>query len=187
MKRKTFYYISLSLPYIALVFSGALSLVAYEFGFNWESPSGLFDILVGTVFFFSVSAIFWGPLYTWMAIVVLLWGIGKRADEVRRLVLLSPVLLGCSMGIPVFFVDLHGSAMMLIGGFLHMANLDFIARSLFEDYAFETSIGIGVAWAMMAGVCLVVGYMFVGIALLIERFMKRWNLFKEEERINHRV
>jgi len=38
-----------------------------------------------------------------------------------------------------------------------------------------------VAWAFMAALCMVIGYAFVGMALLIERALKKQNLFKPED------
>ena len=180
MKRKTFYSISLSLPYIALLLGGVLTYFAYARGF--DAPTfGSPDILLGIVFFFSVSGIVWGPLYTWMVIAMLFWGRSKNANEVRSMYLLSPVLLGCAMGIPALFVDIRSSTVSLIWGFLHIFNLDFIAPTLLENYSLEESLGIGLLWAFMAAICLVVGYGFVVLVLLIERGMKKLKLFKEED------
>lgn len=179
MKRKTFYVISLSLPYIALLFGSALTAVAYIRGLDpFAFRPG--NIFLSMVFFFTLSGIVWGPLYTWLVIVILFWGRGKKADEVRRLYLLSPVLLGCSMGIPALLVDLPASGVILAWFFLHIINLDFVATALFKDYPQGGLLGIPMLWAFMAVTCLVVGYVLVGIVLLIERVMKKRNLFKEE-------
>ncbi len=180
MKRKTFYNISLALPYLALVVSGGLAFFAYEAGMDWTTLDGLLGILAGSVIVFLVSSVIWGPLYTWMVVVMLFWGRGKPADEIRRMYLLSPILLGCSMGIPILFTDLPGSTALLAWGFLHLAHLDFIVQTFFKDYPLEESLGVGVAWVLMAAICLIVGYVFVGIVLLIEKSLKRRNLFKEE-------
>jgi hypothetical protein len=183
VKRKTFYGISLSLPYIALLFGGALTLVAYARGLDPAAAFSPGNIFLGMVFFFTISGIAWGPFYTWLVIVILFWGRGKKADEVRRMYLLSPVLLGCSMGIPALLVDIPASAVILAWSFLHIVNLDFVATALFEDYPQEGLFGIPMLWVFMAAICLVVGYVFVGVVLLIEKGMKRRNLFKEDENI----
>ena len=131
--------------------------------------------------FFTLSAILWAPLYTWMVVVMLLWGRGKAADEVRTLYLLSPALLACAMGFPVVLVGMPGSALMMVWGFLHMNNLDFIMPVFLDNYSVEQSLAIVLAWAFMAALCIVIGYAFVGGALLIERVMTRRGLFLEEE------
>lgn len=181
MKRKTFYYISLSLPYLALLLGGALTYFAYANGVDLSVLGGSQGILLGSVMFFSVSGIVWGPLYTWMVVAMLFWGRGKHADEIRSMYLLSPVLLGCAMGLPALFVDIRNSTELLLWGFLRIANLDFIVPTLLENYSLEESLGIGLIWAFMAALCVVIGYVFVGIVLLIERAVKRRGLFKEEE------
>lgn len=181
MNRKTFYHLSLSLPYIALVITGALAFIAYELKVDWEGLNGLLGILTGAVVFFSVSAVVWAPLYTWMVIVMLFWGRGKNADEVRKAYLFLPLLLACSMGIPAFFFYMESSAMLLSWGFLYLAHLDSVTSILFKDYSFQETIVVSVGWGFMAIICIVVGYMFVGAVLLIERVLKRFKLFQGEE------
>ena len=131
--------------------------------------------------FFTLSAILWAPLYTWMVVVMLLWGRGKKADEVRTLYLLSPALLACAMGFPALLVGMPGSALMMLWGILHLSNLDFIMPVFFDNYSVEQSLSVVLAWAFMAALCIVIGYAFVGGALLIERAMERRGLFLEEE------
>ena len=131
--------------------------------------------------FFSLSAILWAPLYTWMVVVMLLWGRGKKTDEVRTLYLLSPALLACTMGFPALLAGMPGSALMMLWGILHMSNLDFIMPVFFDDYSVEQSLSIVLAWAVMAALCIVIGYAFVGAALLIERVMTKRGLFLGEE------
>ena len=179
MKRKTFYHLSLSLPYIALLMSGAFTyLVQGPDPFSSSSPP---NILGGIVIFFTFSAIVWAPLYTWMVVVVLFWGRDKKADEVRRLYLLSPALLASAMGFPSLLVGMPGAGLMMLWGFLHMNNLDLIVPVFLDDYSVEQSLSVILAWAFMAAVCIVIGYAFVGCVLLIERVMQRRGLLIEEE------
>ena len=116
-----------------------------------------------------------------MVVVMLFWGRGKTAEEVRTLYLLSPVLLACAMGIPVLLVSIPGSGLLLLWGLLHLHNLDYVMPVLFENYSAEEYLSIGLAWAFMAALCIVIGYLFVGCVLLIERIMKRRGFFIEEE------
>jgi len=95
--------------------------------------------------FFTLSAIIWAPLYTWMAVVMLLWGRGKAADEVRTLYLLSPALLACAMGFPAVLVGMPGSALMMLWGILHMNNLDFIMPVFLDNYSVEQSLALVLA------------------------------------------
>ena len=178
MKRKTFYHISLSFPYIALILAGAFSYFAG--GFDNLGTSSSPTLLLGTMIFFSFSAAVWGPLYTWMVVVLLLWSRGRDADQVRQLYLFSPILLACSMGIPTLLVAIPDSAVFLLSGFLHMNNLDFVVPVLFRNFDHEQSLALGAAWLFMASICVVVGYAFVGVVILFERAMKKRGLFKED-------
>jgi hypothetical protein len=76
---------------------------------------------------------------------------------------------------------------MLLLGFLYMNRMDFIRPILFKDYQQEQILTAGLVWAFMAAICIVVGYMFVGIVLMIEKAMKRRDFFKEEEEVEHRT
>lgn len=131
--------------------------------------------------FFTVTAILWAPLYTWMVVVMLFWGRGKKAEEVRTLYLLSPALLASAMGFPALLVGMPGSGLMLLWGILHLSNLDFIMPVFFDHYSAEQSLSIVLAWGFMGALCIVIGYAFVGGALLLERAMMRRGLFMEEE------
>ena len=111
---------------------------------------------------------------------MLIWGRGKKTDEVRTLYLLSPVLLAFAMGFPALLVGMPASGLFLLWGILHMNNLDFIMPVFFENYSVDQSMSVGLAWAFMASLCIVIGYTFVGSALLIERAMKKRGMFKEE-------
>jgi hypothetical protein len=178
VKRKTFYLLSLIIPYLALIVAGGFAYLVD--GFNFFESSNPPGILLGTIYFFLISAAIWGPLYTWMVIVFLLWGRGRDADQVRRLYLLSPIVLASSMGIPVLLIEIRGSGQFLLWGFLRMNNMDFLFPSLFDSLDQEMSVGMGVAWVFMALICIVVGYAFVGTVAWVERIMIRRGKFKEE-------
>jgi hypothetical protein len=182
VKRKTFYHLSLSLPYIVLLISGAFTYFVEGLDF-FSSPSqpGAPGVLIGILAFFTLSAILWAPLYTWLVVVMLFWGRGKTADEVRKMYLLSPGLLAAAMGFPALLVSMPGSGLMMLWGLLHMNNLDFIMPVFFDDYSVEQSLSVVLVWAFMAALCLVIGYAFIGGVLLIERAMKRRGLLVEEE------
>lgn len=178
MKRKTFYQVSLSLPYIALLIAGASAYLtnAFETFDSSSTPTTLAGILV----FFSFSAVIWAPLYTWMVVAMLFWGRGKSTAEIRTMYLLSPVLLACSMGFPVLLLSTFDSAVLLSWGFLHMNNLEFLVPVLFKDYQQEQALIAGMLWAFMAALSVVIGYAFVGMVLLIEKALKRHRMFTEE-------
>ena len=181
MNRKTFYHLSLALPYIALILSGAFTYFTNGLAILDEGPPPSLTVLAGTLIFFTISAIVWGPLYTWMVVVMLLWGRSKKADEIRRMYLLSPLLLACSMGVPALLISIPDSAPFMLWGLLRMNNLDFVMPVLFRNYYHEEALGITAMWVFMAAISVLIGYVFVGIALLIERVFQRRNLFTAED------
>ena len=179
MKLRTFYHLSLAIPYLVLIFSGGITLLMNGFDPFMRSPDPALGIVAGVMVFFTFSAIVWGPLYTWMVAVMLIWSRNRRTEDVRRLYLLSPVLLGCSMGIPALAVDPASSGRLLAEGFLRMNNIGFAIPLLFGDSS-EESLYIGMAWLFMAAICMVVGYLFVGIVLLVERWLLAGGVLKED-------
>jgi hypothetical protein len=61
-----------------------------------------------------------------------------------------------------------------------MNHLDFVMPVFFRNYYHEQALGTTVSWVFMAATSVVIGYAFVGVALLIERALQRRNLFIEE-------
>ncbi|MFT3891643.1 MAG: hypothetical protein QM730_08435 [Anaerolineales bacterium] len=180
MKRRTFYQLSLSLPYILLIVTGAFTYFADGLNvFNDVPDSGL-SIITGMMVFYTIAGIVWGPLYTWMVVVMLLWGRGRSTEEIRRLYLLSPVLLACSMGIPVLITDPASSGRFFLEGILRMNNMGFAVPAIIVQGYEESSSVIGFAWLFMAAISILVGYIFVGIAMWLERVLTKRGKFKEE-------
>ena len=88
--------------------------------------------------------------------------------------LLSPVLLGCSTGILVLIIDPLNSGKFLLAGILNMNNMGFAVPVLLNNMNREASLGIGISWLFAAMICMVIGYVFVGFVLWLERaLMKR--------------
>lgn len=178
MKRKTFYHLSLTLPYLVLLVTGGLTYLTQDI--DLYSAPFLPNLLSGIAMFFTFSAVLWAPLYTWMVAVMLYWGRGKSADEVRGLYLLSPLLLASAMGFPALLISLPDAGRFLLWGILRMTHLDFLMSVFFDDYYLEQSLSIGLAWVFMAALSIVIGYAFVGAAWLIERSMLKRGLFVDD-------
>jgi hypothetical protein len=186
VKRKTFYHICLALPYLALLVSGMFMFSASLIGLMDGGATDnvwaiLLAMLLGSLSFLWIGGIIWVPLYTWMVIVMLFWSRGKSAEEVRNLYLFSPILLGCSMGFPAALIDFPGTLVMLAWGVQHLVNLDSVTSRFFDSETLSLGLSVGIIWAFMAAICVAIGYVFVGIALLLERLMKKRGLFKKEE------
>ncbi len=180
VKRKTFYHIALFLPYFVLLISGVFTYLIRGWDVFNETTLSSLSIFAGVMIFFTIAGIIWGPLYTWMVVALLFWERDKDIDQIRRMYLLSPLLLACSMGIPALLINFPDSGIFLLWGFLRMNNLDSAMPFLFRNDYHQQSITIGVAWAFMAALCIVVGYAFVGLVLLIEKGMKKRGAFREE-------
>jgi hypothetical protein len=183
VKRRTFYQLSLSFPYLVLIISGVFTYFADGLNIFNDVPDSALSLFIGVMVFYTISGIVWGPLYTWMVIVMLIWGRGKSTEEVRRLYLLSPVLLACAMGIPVLITDPATSGRFFLEGILRMNNMGFAVPPLLSQGYQESSSMIGFAWLFMAAISIVVGYAFVGIALWLERILAKRGRFKEEVEI----
>jgi len=179
MKRRTFYKLSLALPYLLLAISLAIVFLTKALDTFFSSPSSL-DVFLGVLAFFGISGIIWGPLYTWMVIVMLIWGRGRSTEDVRRLYLLSPVLLACSTGIFAISLSLPNSLFVLLDGLLRMNNMEFIASALFKNLESQMVSGVVFSWFFMATVCVVFGYVFVGVVVWVEKVLDKRGLFKDE-------
>ena len=179
MKRRAFYHLSLLLPYIVLAFSLAFSFLTGVIESFLDFPSSL-GIVAGVIGFFGLSGIIWGPLYTWMVIIAWVWSRGRTTNDVRQLYLLSPVLLAFSMGIPTLLIEPEGAWSFLLEGILRINNLGFAVPVFVRSIDSETSLVLGVAWLVMAVLCLVIGYAFVGIVLWIEKVLSKRGLLKDE-------
>ena len=176
MKRKSFYHLSLAVPYLALMLSGGITY----FG----NPTNPFDpppnVLLGLMAFFTGAAVVWAPFYTWMVVVLLFWARDKTAAQVKRTYLLTPLILACSLGLPVMAIDLISTRMLVIGGLTRLLNLDFLLPTLLRNVDVEQSLSAGFVWIVVATICLVIGYIFVGIILLIERELQKRQTFRDE-------
>jgi hypothetical protein len=183
MKRRTFYHLSLAIPYLALIVSGAVTFLASGFDVFTDTFGSSPGIFIGVTAFFTVAGIVWGPLYTWMVIVMLLWGRKRSTDDIRRLYLLSPFLLACSMGLPALVIDPGSSGRLFAEGILRMNNMGFAIPVLFGEVS-EEPLYIGMAWLFMAAICIVVGYAFVGTVVWIERGLTKRGKFKDEPELS---
>jgi hypothetical protein len=179
MKRRTFYHLSLLLPLAVLI--GSLGFTFLKDGFGMFAGRILdLDSLRNVAIFLILSAFFWGPLYIWMVIVMLIWGRGRSTGEVRRLYILSPFLLASSMGYPAVLSSPAIGLQFLLEGFLRVNNVSSVTTRLFQGLDQGDAYFFGSFWFVMAALCVLVGYAFVGIGLWMERLITRYGWFKEE-------
>jgi hypothetical protein len=172
MKRKTFLRLTLLIPYLALGASFAVSApIGNIFDFSYTD-----NFLVNVLIFFTVSAIIWGPLYTWIVVVLLLWSIGRSEHEIYQAYLLSPLILAGSMGIPASLIDLPQAGMVMLWGFLYSARMEFFMRYLFPYFTGEYAAYFAALIFMMGTLCLVVGYAIVLPVTWLDRALRKRNV-----------
>lgn|GEM_PF-3468725 len=179
MKRRTFYHLSLAIPYLALIVSGAVTYTVRGLDIFNDVPDPSLSVLVGALAFFTFAGVIWGPLYTWMVIIMLIWGRRRGTEDIRRMYLLSPVLLACSMGLPILVMDPASSGRFLLEGILRMNNMGFAVPILLGDSS-RDPMYIGMSWLFLAAICIVVGYAFVGTVVWAERVLSKRGKFKDE-------
>jgi hypothetical protein len=176
MKRKTFLRLTLPVPYLALGATFAVSAtVGGIFDFSY-SNSFLINLLV----VFTTSAIVWGPLYTWMVLVLLLWSIGRSENEIYRVYFLAPLILAGSMGLPASLMDLPQAGMVILWGILHSARMEFFMRFIFPNFDGEYALYFATAIFMMGTLCILIGYAFVLPITWVDRALRKRNVLITE-------
>ena len=174
MQRKTFLRLSLLLPYLVLGVSAAISIPlmnSFSMYDNW---------FISLLVTFTVSAIIWGPLYTWIAVVLWLWSIERSEEEIQRAYYLSPFMLAGAMGIPASIIEVDQTLNLLGWSLLHFLHLDMFASTLFPTFDLDTALVLAVAIFMMGSLCIIIGYVFVGPVAWLERALLKRNLLVTE-------
>lgn len=167
MKRTTYYRLSLLLPYLVLGLTAIISIPLYETVADSE------NWLLIALFAFTISAIIWGPLYTWVVVTLLLWGIRRSEKEIRFSLLLAPLMLAAGMGIPTAIMDVNTTGALILWNFLHSIHAEHLLPSFFPYFKTEDPMIFMVAMLMMGGICIMVGYPFVLLVLGFDRVLTR--------------
>jgi hypothetical protein len=101
--------------------------------------------------FYGISAFYWLPPYTIMAMFLYIWSLNKKKTQVYKVFMWSPVFLGILITIYLAFI----------------ANFSFIP-SLFES---EDLLPFGYFCALPASIAL--GYFFIGLVAFIHDFLHK--------------
>lgn len=173
MKRKNFFRLSLLVPYLVLAVTAVISLSSL-------ATVSVDTWLINVTTVFTFSAIFWAPLYTWMTVVLWLWSIGKSEAEIYRVYALSPFILASAMGIPVTLFSMPEGGIMIVWGILHTLHFDNLARYLFPDFNGEYMVGLAGLIVVMGGISVLIGYLFVGLMVWIDRVLQKRKLLVME-------
>ena len=162
MKSTTFYRLLLGLPYLFLI-PGFFIMRDYfrplATGVPNASSSNIFEFIVA---FWGITGIFWIIPYTFFAIGLLLWSIGKSKETIRTWFTRSPFVL------------------MMLSPFFYLLISPFQGALTDKDVAgtFGAYICIGAACSMPLS--LIFGFIFVGIGLLFHSILTSMGFIKDE-------
>jgi hypothetical protein len=115
-----------------------------------------------------------------MAVVLWLWSIGKSEAEIYRVYALSPFILASAMGIPVTLFSMPEGGIMIVWGILHVLNIDNLLRYFFPHFNGEFMLGLAGLNMVMGGITVLIGYLFVGFMLWIDRILQKRKLLVTE-------
>ena len=180
MSSKTFFKLTLLLPYILLGICAAVLCLIYllYLGISTSLPMQLTETTLlseslvavfGTIspfllvlIFYTFGALFWFIPYTVLAIGLLLWSIHKPTDKIYKVSLFSPLLLAMLMVTEAVIFFIPGS------------------ESTIGDVVFNILFGS----LLFGGSSLAFGYLFVGTALGLYKLLQYKNIIKDETTTN---
>ena len=177
IKRQYFLLSLLLLPYLAWVIAAVFSLflvwpLLYAIGIPVSllggDLTGISEALVATVKItsaYTFGVAIWGMPYTLFAIIFLIWSRNKSIKRTYTALILSPIILA-----------LIAIAVVMLLGFLHRLSPDELP--LLEDWQSLQIISL-----RAAVICLVFGYILVGIGIVGYRLFDYRKLFINESEI----
>lgn len=150
MKHRRLFGIALLFPYLLW---GVCLLIA-----NLFSPgdtSDIWNLLLVPAMFYAIGVIFWFIPYTLLAIGMWIWSKNKPVNSLRKLGLLAPIIFSI----------------------LVMIEYSIILFSATGTTGWKDIAGF---FALLIICCLFFGYLSVGTALAVFRFLQSKNLVTEE-------
>ena len=151
MKPRTYFGIAVLFPYILW---GICALVAFLL--SSQEASEAWNIVLIPVMFYAFGILFWFIPYTILVVGMWIWSRNKSKATLYKLAMLAPVLLSFLMPIEALFVSLPADSAVEL-------TKDLLSYSL-----------------VLGGFSLVFGYLCVGIALGMFKFLQSKHLIKEE-------
>jgi len=152
MKPRTYFGIALLIPYILW---GMCALIVAILSSMQEVPE-IWNIGLMPLVFYTFGIILWFVPYTLLAIGMWVWSRNKSTATLHKLALLAPILL---------------SALMLI---------EVVLISLPTNGVTDLTNGLPGQLALVGGFSLVFGYLSVGIALGVFKFLQSRHRIAEE-------
>jgi hypothetical protein len=152
MKPRTYFGLALLFPYILWVIS---ALIVAIMSAVQEVPETWNTVLMPIVFY-AFGIILWFVPYTLLAIGMWIWSRNKSTTTLYKLALLAPILLSALMLIEVVLVSLPADSMAELAK-------DLLSQS-----------------ALVGGFSLVFGYLCVGVAMGVFKFLQSKHRIAEE-------
>jgi hypothetical protein len=177
MKAKTFLQSLLLLPYLVWVAAAVFSMVLiwpllYTIGIpiaflaeDIPILGKIFGALYGFIIAYVFGVVFWGLPYTLFAAVFFLWSKNKSTEKTYSALLYSPLVLALISAVGIMIVAL--AFRFMSGKFPPL-----------EDWR-----NLGLISLSGAALCLIYGYLFVGVGAVGYRLCIRRKLLKNETEI----
>ena len=151
MKHRRFFGIALLFPYL---FWGISVLIANLF--SSKDVSDIWNTLLTPVMYYAIGVIFWFIPYTLLTIGMWFQSKNKSIASLRKLGLIAPIVFSGLMSIEYSIIMLANNSSTTDWA----ATIGFLALLVFSS--------------------MVVGYLFVGIAMVVFNALKSKNLIAEE-------
>lgn len=151
MKPRTYFGLALLFPYILWILC---ALVVFLFS-SLETSTAV-DTALMPVFFYAFGILLWFIPYTILAAGMWIWSRNKSTRVLYKLAMIAPILLFALMLIEAVLVSLPAESMA------------------------ELTKGLLGQSALLGGFSLVFGYLCVGVALGVFKFLRAKNLIAEE-------
>jgi len=148
----------LLLPYFAWGLALLFALVVNRLVAGPLAQNAFFEALAGLATVFSIAILGWGIPYSLLVVGLFLWSLNKPAPRIYRAILYSPLLLSILMAAEIVLI--------------------FISSSQTLSSPDLPGYFSGLLIAILP--TLVLGYAFVGLAVLIYKSMSRRNLLGTE-------
>ena len=152
MKPRTYFGLALLFPYILC---GICALIVASLSLVQEMPE-TWNIVLMPIMFYAFGVILWFVPYTILAAGMWIWSRNKPATALYKLALLAPILLSALMLIEVVLVSLPTVSVAELA-------MDLLSQAV-----------------LLGGFSLVFGYLSVGVAMGIFKFLQSKHLIAEE-------
>jgi hypothetical protein len=139
----------LALPYLALI----ESIIYFRF---YDFDPDQKTVLMNANFIWNLLALFWFVPYTILAICLLIWSRNKTVEEIRNTYMIAPFML-----------------MFLSGGLYLLINIVGLFFEMDGMSIFMIATGASMAASLL------IGYIFVGVSLVIIAILKRIKLVRD--------